>query len=94
MQIAMEEQQAISLVGLGILSLVLALTLRKYAALGKAAMNHAFWVTQALLLSAGAVMVLWPSAGFAAIVVAVIGGALLLRSLNRTLLQHHPVPSR
>ncbi len=80
--LVIEEQQALSLVALGVLSLVVALTIRNIVKPGKGTMRQVFWLLQALLMSTGVVMLVWPSLGFAAVTVAVIGCVVLVQRLD------------
>ena len=86
LRIIAQEQQSICLVALGLLSLAVAFSFRRFFPAGKAAigMRQAFWLSQAVLGSSGVAVLVWPSLGWAAITAAVIGCGLLILKLDRS----------
>ena len=78
-----EEQQAISFIVLGFLSLALAFSIGQYAVAGKAYMRQAFWSAQILLAFAGACILLLPTASFALVSAVILLSAVLLLRLQR-----------
>ncbi len=87
LRIIVEEQQAISLVALGLLSLVTAFSFRRFIKPGIPAkvMSQAFWLSQAILASSGVAIIVWPTFGFAAVMAAVFGCIVLVLQLDRRL---------
>src|SRR5688500_14572844 len=75
LKLILEEQQAISLVTLGILSLAVAFIFRRFPdpKAPNGISRQTFWLLQAILFSSGLAMVLWPSYGFVAALATTIG---------------------
>ncbi len=77
-----QEQQAVSLVGGGFLSLILAFSLARFTGAERSIKRTAFWLSQVILVTSGAAIILWPSSGYIALTSAVAISIALLLYLN------------
>lgn len=84
LNVVVEEQQALSMLALGFVSLVVAFSLHPLVRPGRVgqSMKQTFWIAQAVLGVPGLAMVVLPQLGLVALACAIIACVVLLQRLH------------